>query len=166
MVGAFYNPHLGAELAQAAGIDHLAMADPPTATDPWWPAIRERHTLLLHDYLGQLSEPLDERSIQRARALAELYRSPWVAEHFQCLHTEDGSYNLNYVFPPLYTEQFLERFVRNACALQARLDELLAFAAHAVSRCPRVKAVTFDAFSPSLTAEVLFRSVERIRGAL
>src|SRR2546425_1340195 len=125
MVGAFYNPHLGAELAQAAGIDHLAMADPPTATDPWWPAIRERHTLLLHDYLGQLSEPLDERSIQRARALAELYRSPWVAEHFQCLHTEDGSYNLNYVFPPLYTEQFLERFVRNACALQARLDQPL-----------------------------------------
>src|SRR5205814_360552 len=96
----------------------------PTA-DPWWPAIRERHTLLLHDYLGQLSEPLDERSIQRARALAELYRSPWVAEHFQCLHTEDGSYNLNYVFPPLYTEQFLERFIRNACALQARLDQPL-----------------------------------------
>jgi uncharacterized protein (UPF0276 family) len=254
MVGAFYNPHLGAELAQAAGIDHLAMADPPAANDPWWPAIRERYTLLLHDYLGQLSEPLDERSIQRARTLAELYRSPWVAEHFQCLHTEDGGYNLNYVFPPLYTEEFLDRFVRNARALKARLDqplvmenipgffdvkasqmperrffeatgagflldlphvwlqahyrdvaperwlaefplehvvelhvagvendddlggpwiapaepseEMLAFAAHAVSRCPRAKAVTFDAFSPSLTAEVLFRSLERIRGAL
>src|SRR5439155_10790 len=101
------------------------MADPPAASDPWWPAISERYTLLLHDYLGQLSEPLDERSIQRARALAELYRSPWVAEHFQCLHTEDGSYNLNYVFPPLYTEEFLERFVRNACALKARLDQPL-----------------------------------------
>ena len=117
MVGAFYNPHLGADLARSDGIDHLAMADPPAASDPWWPAIRGRYTLLLHDYLGQLSEPLDERSIQRARALAELYRSPWVAEHFQCLHTEDGSYNLNYVFPPLYTEEFLDRFVRNACAL-------------------------------------------------
>src|SRR5437868_2539491 len=125
MVGAFYNPHLGAELAQAEGIDHLAMADPPAATDPWWPAIRERYTLLLHDYLGQLSEPLDERSIARARALAELYRSPWVAEHFQCLHTADGAYNLNYVFPPLYTEEFLDRFVRNACALKARLDQPL-----------------------------------------
>src|SRR5438477_107956 len=78
MVGAFYNPHLGAELAKADGIDHLAMADPPAATDPWWPAIRERYTLLLHDYLGQLSEPLDERSIARARALAELYGAPWV----------------------------------------------------------------------------------------
>src|ERR1051326_7461153 len=87
MVGAFYNPHLGAELAKADGIDHLAMADPPAATDPWWPAIRERYTLLLHDYLGQLSEPLDERSIARARALAELYRSPWGAAHFQCLPT-------------------------------------------------------------------------------
>src|SRR5213596_2180430 len=125
MVGAFYNPHLGRELAVATGIDHLAMADPPAASDPWWPAISERYTLLLHDYLGQLSEPLDERSIQRARALAELYRSPWVAEHFQCLHTEDGSYNLNYVFPPLYTEEFLARFIRNACALQARLDQPL-----------------------------------------
>src|SRR3989449_9592887 len=125
MVGAFYNPHLGADLARAEGIDHLAMADPPAASDPWWPSIRGRYTLLLHDYLGQLSEPLDERSIQRARALAELYRSPWVAEHFQCLHTEDGSYNLNYVFPPLYTEAFLDRFVRNACALQARLDQPL-----------------------------------------
>jgi len=73
-VGAFYNPHLGGELAEAEGIDHLAMADPPAASDPWWPKIRERYTLLLHDYLGQLSEPLDERSIERARALAKLYR--------------------------------------------------------------------------------------------
>ncbi|OLD42682.1 MAG: hypothetical protein AUI55_05640, partial [Gemmatimonadetes bacterium 13_1_40CM_2_70_7] len=211
-----------------------------------------------HDYLGQLSEPLDERSIQRARSLAELYRTPWVAEHFQCLHTEDGAYNLNYVFPPLYTEEFLARFVANANALKGRLDqplvmenipgffdvrhsqmaeplwlrrffeatevgflldlphvwleahyrgvrpadwlaefplehvvelhvagvtedpdlqgpwiapaepaeEMLEFAAHAATRCPRARAVTFDAFSPSLTAEVLLRSVERIRAAL
>src|SRR2546426_8341181 len=125
MVGAFYNPHLGAELARADGIDHLAMADPPAASDPWWPVIRQRYTLLLHDYLGQLSEPLDERSIARARSLAELYRTPWVAEHFQCLHTEDGTYNLNYVFPPLYTQEFLARFVANAKALKARLDQPL-----------------------------------------
>src|SRR5256886_14804331 len=125
MVGAFYNPHLGAELARAQGIDHLAMADPPAPTDPHWPAIRPRSTLLLHDYLGRLSERLDERSIARARALAELYRTPWVAEHFQCLHTEDGRYNINYVFPPLYTEEFLRRFVANAKALQARLDHPL-----------------------------------------
>src|SRR5213594_1881383 len=125
MVGAFYNPHLGAELARAQGVDHLAMADPPAPTDPHWPKIKARYTLLLHDYLGQLSEPLDERSIQRARSLAELYHTPWVAEHFQCLHTEDGAYNLNYVFPPLYTEEFLTRFVANANALKARLDQPL-----------------------------------------
>jgi uncharacterized protein (UPF0276 family) len=258
MVGAFYNPHLGQELAQASGIDHLAMADPPRADDPWWPRIRERYTLLLHDYLGQLSEPLDERAIARARSLAELYRSPWVAEHFQCLHTEDGTYNLNYVFPPLYTEEFLDRFVANANALQGRLDqplvmenipgffdvtasrmpealwlrhffertnagflldlphiwleahyhgvdpktfladfplervvelhvagvepdldlegpwiaptepsqEMLDFLHHAVERCPQAKAVTFDAFAPSLSAAVLERSVARIRAAL
>ncbi len=258
MIGAFYNPHLGAELARAEGLDHLAMADPPTRTDAWWPKIKERYTLLLHDYLGQLSEPLDERSIERARTLAALYDTPWVAEHFQCLHTEDGRFNINYVFPPLYTDEFLARFVANANALRARLDqplvmenipgffdvaasqmpepvwlrrffeatetgflldlphvwleahyrgiapdawlaefplehvvelhvagveedpdlrgpwiapaepseEMLAFAAGAVARCPRVRAVTFDAFSPSLTADVLFRSVERIRAAL
>src|SRR2546430_5303700 len=113
MVGAFYNPHLGAELAAARNIDHLAMADPPAAGDRHWPAIKQRYTLLLHDYLGQLSEPLDDRAIERARSLAGLYDSPWVAEHFQCLHTEDGTYNLNYVFPPLYTEEFLARFVTN-----------------------------------------------------
>src|SRR6266581_2254704 len=100
-IGAFYNPHLGAELVRADGIDHLAMADPPAPGDPHWPAIRARYTLLLHDYLGQLSEPLDERSIERARTLAELYRTPWVAE------------------------DFLERFVRNATALKARLDQPL-----------------------------------------
>ena len=258
MVGAFYNPHLGAELARGEGIDHLAMADPPRADDPWWPKIRERYTLLLHDYLGQLSEPLDERAIRRARSLAELYRTPWVAEHFQCLHTEDGSYNLNYVFPPLYTQEFLDCFVANANALKARLDqplvmenipgffdvaasqmpepewlaqfftrtgagflldlphiwleahyhdtdpkvflnrfplqhvvelhvagvaedrdlqgpwiapaapsdEMLDLLVHAVARCPGARAVTFDAFSPSLTAEGLFTSVARIRRAL
>ena len=257
-VGAFYNPHLGAELTRADGIDHLAMADPPAPHDPHWTAIKQRYTLLLHDYLGQLSEPLDERSIARARSLAELYHTPWVAEHFQCLHTEDGRYNINYVFPPLYTEEFLQRFVTNANALQARLDqplvmenipgffdvkasqlpepvwlrrffeatgagflldlphvwleahyraaqpaawlaefpldrvvelhvagvvedddlegpwiapaapsdEMLDFMALAVSRCPRARAVTFDAFSPSLTPEVLLSSVERIRKVL
>jgi uncharacterized protein (UPF0276 family) len=257
-VGAFYNPHLGKELAAAEGIDHLAMADPPRGDDPWWPAIKAKYTLLLHDYLGQLSEPLDERAIQRARSLAELYHTPWVAEHFQCLHTEDGSFNLNYVFPPLYTQEFLERFVANANALKARLDqplvmenipgffdvqasqmpepewlqqffartgtgflldlphiwleahyqaidpkvflgrfplqqvvelhvagveedrdlqgpwiaptapsdEMLDLMVHAVARCPGAKAVTFDAFSPSLTADVLFTSVTRMRRAL
>src|SRR5439155_21271533 len=45
-------------------------------------------------------------------------------------------------------------------------DEMLDFMAHAVSRCPQAKAVTFDAFSPSLAADVLFRSVERMRRAL
>src|SRR5213076_912885 len=125
MVGAFYNPHLGAELVRADGIDHLAMADPPAPHDPNWPAIHQRYTLLLHDYLGQLSEPLDERSIARARTLAELYHTPWVAEHFQCLHTADGRYSINYVFPPLYTEEFLQRFVTNANTLQARLDQPL-----------------------------------------
>ena len=257
-VGAFYNPHLGAELAEAQGIDHLAMADPPAPQDPYWPVIKRRYTLLLHDYLGQLSEPLDERAIARARALAREYDTPWVAEHFQCLHTEDGTYNLNYVFPPLYTEEFLARFIANATALASRLDQplvmenipgffdvrasqmpepvwlrrffeatkvgflldlphvwleahyrkitpqawlaefplehvvelhvagveqdrdlegpwiaptapqdaMLDFLAHAVARCPRAQAVTFDAFSPSLTAEVLVSSVRRIRAAL
>ena len=45
-------------------------------------------------------------------------------------------------------------------------DAMLGFMAHALTRCPRAKAVTFDAFSPSLTADVLFSSVDRVRAAL
>lgn len=258
-VGAFYNPNLGAELLAAdVPIDHLAMADPPRPDDPHWPGIRERYTLLLHDYLGQLSEPLGPEAVERARRLAELYDSPWVAEHFQCLHTQDGVYNLNYVFPPLYTEEFLERFSSNARALKDQLDRplvmenipgyfevrtdqmsepewlrrffeatdcgflldlphvwleaayrdldlvkwlesfpldrvveihvagveddddlsgpwiaptepddaMLDLLVTAVERCPGARAVTFDAFSPSLTADVLFGTVERVRKRL
>jgi uncharacterized protein (UPF0276 family) len=255
-VGAFYNPHLAREtLAAAELFDHLAMADPPRPEDPYFEPARERFTLLLHDYLGQLSEPYDAHAIARSRRLAELYGSPWVAEHFQCLHTEDGRFNLDYVFPPLYTEEFLQRFITNAGILQRAIerplvmenipgffdvsasiipepefltrffdatgcgflldlphiwieasleqrdpaefllefpldrvveihtgglvddddlgspwiaptapsDEMLDFTKHAVSRCPSVRAVTFDAFSPALTTEILIRSVERIR---
>jgi hypothetical protein len=45
-------------------------------------------------------------------------------------------------------------------------DAMLDFMAHAVTRCPQARAVTFDAFSPSLTMDVLLGSVERIREAL
>jgi len=259
MVGGFYNPHLGFELLNApVQIDHLAMADPPRGDDPYFEPIRDKFTLLLHDYLGQLSEPFDERSIERSRSLAEMYRSPWVAEHFQCLHTADGVHNLNYVFPPLYTEEFLGSFVENAKVLASRLDqplvmenipgffdvktsqmpepvwlkrffeatgvgflldlphvwlqahykkmppedwleqfplddvweihvagveededlegpwiapaepddEMLQFMKHALARCPNARAVTFDAFSPALTADSIFNTVERIRATL
>jgi uncharacterized protein (UPF0276 family) len=254
--GAFYNPHLAREtLAAAELFDHLAMADPPRADDPYFEPARERFTLLLHDYLGQLSEPYDAHAIARSCRLAELYGSPWVAEHFQCLHTEDGRFNLDYVFPPLYTEDFLQRFIANAGILQRAIerplvmenipgffdvsasvipepvfltrffdatgcgflldlphiwieavlkgrdpaefllefpldrvveihtggveddddlhapwiapappsDEMLEFTRYAVGHCPHVRAVTFDAFGPALTASTLIGSVERIR---
>jgi uncharacterized protein (UPF0276 family) len=258
-IGAFYNPHIAKETLEAADLfDHLAMADPPHRGDPYFDAVRDRFVLLLHDYLGQLSEPYDEHAIRRARHLAELYDSPWVAEHFQCLHTEDGKYNLNYVFPPLYTEEFLQRFITNATALKQRLDrplvmenipgffqveastipepeflrrffdatdcgflldlphvwieaqlqrrdaytflhefpldrvveihtggvsededlkapwiapsapseEMLEYTAYAVNCCPKVRAVTFDAFTPGLTAGTLIGAVTQIRSAL
>ncbi|MBI4409249.1 MAG: DUF692 family protein [Gemmatimonadetes bacterium] len=258
-VGAFYNPHLARETLDAAELfDHLAMADAPRAEDPFFAAVRERFVLLLHDYLGQLSEPYDETAIRRSRELAELYASPWVAEHFQCLHTQDGCFNLNYVFPPLYTEEFLQRFIANALLLKSRLerplvmenvpgffqvpastlpepvwlkrffdatdtgflldlphvwieaefahrdpyeflrefplervvevhtggvqqdedlkapwvaptgpsDDMLDYTAYAVGLCPDVRAVTYDAFAPGLTAEVLIASVERVRERL
>ncbi len=255
-IGAFYNPHLAREtLASAELFDHLAMADPPRADDPYFEPVRTRFTLLLHDYLGQLSEPYDASALDRARSLAEQYDSPWVAEHFQCLHTQDGRYSLDYVFPPLYTEEFLRRFIANAAVLQRELDrplvmenvpgffdvavstipepeflrrffdatecgflldlphvwieaelrgadryaflrefplervieihtggveededlkapwvapsapsdEMLDFTEYAVARCPAVRAVTFDAFAPGLTAAVFLESVARIR---
>lgn len=258
-VGAFYNPHLADDLlASGVEIDHLAMADPPAADDARWAAVRERYTLLLHDYLGQLSEPMSAEGIARARRLAALYDTPWVAEHFQCLHTEDGTYSLNYVFPPLYTEEFLRRFTANALHLKDALDqplvmenipgffevktsqmpepewltrffdatgcgflldlphvwleahyqdldpvsflkefplenvveihvagveededlggpwiaptgphdEMLDFMVVALGLCDGAKAVTFDALSPALTAEVVFETIERIRARL
>ena len=45
-------------------------------------------------------------------------------------------------------------------------EELRSKVEEAVRRCPRVQAVTFDAFSPSLTTDVLLRSVQRIRTAV
>src|SRR5216683_1154837 len=210
MVGAFYNPHLGAELARAEGIDHLAMADPPAAQDPWWPAIRERYTLLLHDYLGQLSEPLDERSIRNACALQARLDQPLVMENIPGFFDVKASQmpepvwlrrffeatgagfllDLPHVwleahYHDIAPERWLAEFpLEHVVELHVAgvehdddlggpwiapaepSDEMLAFAAHAVRRCPRARALTFDAFSPSLTAEVLFRSVARIREAL
>jgi len=118
-IGTFYNPHLAAfTLGHPELIDHLAMADPPAANDQFFPRIQQQFPLLLHDYLGQLSDPLSEFALERARDLKQRYESPWVAEHFQCLHTQDRSRSLDYVFPPLYTEEFLQRFCENASALR------------------------------------------------
>src|SRR5579872_5213606 len=118
-IGTFYNSHLAEfTLAHAELIDHLAMADPPSTSDEFFFRVQQHFPLLLHDYLGQLSDPLSDFALGRARGLQDRYRSPWVAEHFQCLHTEDHSRSLDYVFPPLYTEQFLERFSENALRLR------------------------------------------------
>ena len=118
-IGTFYNPHLAQfTLDHAELIDHLAMSDPPAQDDEFFPQIQQQFPLLLHDYLGQLSDPLSEFALQRARSLQDRYRSPWVAEHFQCLHTQDRSRSLDYVFPPLYTEGFLRRFCENAVVLR------------------------------------------------
>jgi uncharacterized protein (UPF0276 family) len=126
-IGAFYNPHIGRETIEAAGlIDHLAMADPPRPSDPHFAAIRERFTLLLHDFLGQLSEPIEGAALDRAKALLASYRSPWAAEHLQRVHTTDGARFVDYVFPPLYTEDLLADYARNARALREALGAPLA----------------------------------------
>lgn len=121
-VGAFYNPHLAEEILAAGNlIDHLAMADPPHKHDPYFPEIKKRFVLLLHDYIGQLADPVPPHAIERARRLAALYASPWVAEHCQCVITQDGRYNVDYVFPPLYTREMLARYIAHAQALQQAL---------------------------------------------
>jgi uncharacterized protein (UPF0276 family) len=118
-VGAFYNSHLAQfTLDHPELIDHLAMADSPGPDDEFFSRIQQQYPLLLHDYLGQLSDPLSEFALERARQLQQRYRSPWVAEHFQCLHTQDRAHSLDYVFPPLYTEKFLQRFCENALVLR------------------------------------------------
>ena len=257
-IGAFYNRHLAQELLRSDTVDHLAMADPPAADDASFSRIQERYPLLLHDYLGQLADPLSPAQLARAAELQRRYRGPWVAEHFQCLHTADRSQSLDYVFPPLYTEEFLDRFVTNAQTLRetvgaplvmenipgffsvdhaqmseatflehffersgcgflidvphlwlaahyagvdlrdylaefplARVveihvagieadrdlegpwiaptippDEILDAAVWIAERAPGLRAVTFDAFSPSLTFDTLLEAVQRTRAAL
>jgi uncharacterized protein (UPF0276 family) len=126
LVGAFYNPHLAEETLTSAGlIDHLAMADPPEKSDQYFPQIRERFILLLHDYIHQLADPIPPHALERARQLAELYRTPWVAEHCQCVVTEDGRFNVDYVFPPLYTREMLNRYIKNAKILMSALGRPL-----------------------------------------
>jgi uncharacterized protein (UPF0276 family) len=121
-VGAFYNPHLAPALLEAGGlVEHLAMADPPRPDDPHFAAIRERFVLLLHDFLGQLSEPIGSEPLERARRLVALYRPPWAAEHLQRVHTTEGDAFVDYVFPPLYTEDLLADYVANARALREAL---------------------------------------------
>jgi uncharacterized protein (UPF0276 family) len=125
-VGAFYHPHLARETLELAGfIQHLAMADPPRADDPLFPTVRARFTLLLHDFLGQLSEPVEGSALERARQLVALYDPPWVAEHLQRVHTTAGDAFVDYVFPPAYTEDLLADYARNARALQAALGRPL-----------------------------------------
>lgn len=130
-LGAFYNPHLASIiLASADSFNHLAMADPPDRLDPAWPAIRDRFTLLLHDYLGQLSEPIGPEDVARARALLEQYRSPWAAEHLQRIRSSGPaprpSVQLDYVFPPLYTEDLLADYIRHAAIFREQLGVPLA----------------------------------------
>jgi uncharacterized protein (UPF0276 family) len=132
-IGAFYNPHLAQEtLAATDGIDHLALADPPGPHDSWWPDIQQHFTLLLHDYLGQLSEPLSIEELSRAKTLLDQYRSPWAAEHLQRIrctgkpHVDKADPSLDYVFPPLYTDDLLIDYVRNARLLREYLGVPLA----------------------------------------
>lgn len=132
-LGAFYNPHLAeAILTRADWIDHLALADAPHPNDRWWPHISSRFTLLAHDYLGQLSEPFTIHQLDRARALVTQYRSPWAAEHLQRIHpTPDNvtgrpDVSLDYVFPPLYTEDLFWDYARNIRVLQDHLGVPLA----------------------------------------
>src|SRR2546430_9658226 len=49
----------------------------------------------------------------------------WAPDAFRGVHPGEGASTPNIVCPPLYTEEFLDRFVRNATALKARLDQPL-----------------------------------------
>jgi uncharacterized protein (UPF0276 family) len=142
-VGAFYNPHLAEETLSNVGlINHLAMADPPERHDPHFPEVQKHFVLLLHDYIGQLADPLSPHALERARRLADLYRSPWVAEHCQCVVTQDGRYNVDYVFPPIYTREMLARYIANAQVLQQAVGRPLV-----LEQIPRYFRIDLDEIS-------------------
>lgn len=132
-VGAFYHPHLAESILTGEDtIDHLALADAPRHDDPYWPTISSHFTLLLHDFLGQLSEPFTARQLDRARGFVQLYKSPWAAEHLQRIHptpnneTGHADFSFDYVFPPLYTEDLLNDYVSNIRTLQRHLGVTVA----------------------------------------
>jgi uncharacterized protein (UPF0276 family) len=130
-IGAFYNPHLASVIFESEHLTHLALADSPSIHDPSWPEIKQRFCLLLHDYLGQLSEPLNRDELARAKELRDRYQSPWAAEHLQRVHTaatngEGPRFSLDYVLPPLYTEDFMAAYASNARALREHLGVPLA----------------------------------------
>ncbi len=153
-VGAFYNPHLAEEILAAGNlIDHLAMADPPEKHDAHFPEVQKRFVLLLHDYIGQLADPISPHALERARHLADLYGSPWVAEHCQCVVTEDGRYNVDYVFPPIYTREMLERYIANAKALQQALGRPLV-----MEQIPRYFRIDLDEMSEGEFLREFFRA--------
>lgn len=121
-VGAFYNPHLSETILRHEDLfEHLSMADPPEADDPAFERVRERFTLLLHDYLGQLSEPVEGEALERAKSLVARYRTPWAMEHLQRVHSTDGRHHVDYVFAPVYTPDLLRDYVENARALREAL---------------------------------------------
>jgi hypothetical protein len=125
-IGACYSAHIGKELLAAAEVfDHLVIAEPPRQSDPFFPALRERVALPVHDEHGQLADPFDDRSTEVLKTLAALCNAPWVAERVQCLRSGDGKYNLDCVFPPLYTDEMRERFSANAQTLGAALGRPL-----------------------------------------
>src|SRR5947208_1281254 len=145
-IGAFYNPHLALEtLAAGDLIGHLAMADPPGQHDPAWPEIRARYTLLLHDYLGQLSEPFDEEELGRARSLLLQLPLERVIEMHVSGHAPDPDLEEPWIAPILPNREILD------------LAEL------AAARAPGLRAITFDAFSPSLRPETLLAGVRMLR---
>lgn len=127
-VGAFYHPHLAESILAADDIDHLALADAPRHDDALWQQINARYTLLMHDFIGQLSEPFTSHQLEYARTLVHRYQSPWAAEHLQRIHptprkeTGRPEFSFDYVFPPLYTEDLLSDYVCNIGILQRHLE--------------------------------------------
>ncbi|GAC1405346.1 MAG: hypothetical protein NVSMB52_19170 [Chloroflexota bacterium] len=158
-VGAFYHPHLAESILAAPGrIDHLALADPPRHDDLSWQKVEQHFTLLVHDFLGQLSEPLTPAQLMRARYLVRRYRSPWAAEHLQRIYptvnedSERPDFSFDYVFPPLYTEDLLHDYVKNIRVLQEYVSVPVA-----IEPIPTVLQLDFPQFTE---AEFLHRLCE------
>ena len=125
-IGACYSPHLGKEILSAAELfDHLIIVDAPRQNDPYFPALREKVALPVHDEHGQLADPLTERATSVLKQLADVCNAPWVAERVQCMRTLDGKYGLDCVFPPLYTEEMRDRFASHIVALGSAIGRPL-----------------------------------------
>ena len=125
--GASYQSGWAGAPSEVAGrIRYLALSAPPAEDDPNFPEARAKFRLVLHHTLGGVYRLPALVTLERAREMVALCTPPWIVESVDCSTTWDGAWNLGSRFQPLYTEEFLDHYVRNVTMLMREIPVALA----------------------------------------